>query len=98
LGDGLRGALEGHPHVTNLRHLGLMAGLSLVKDAATGEAFDPAATTALRVQRHMREEGGVITRVVGDHVVFAPPLVVNASEIGQIVDATRAAVRSVTGV
>ncbi|MDP2327367.1 MAG: aspartate aminotransferase family protein [Dehalococcoidia bacterium] len=98
LGDGLRGALEGHPHVTNLRHLGLMAGLSLVKDTATGEAFDPAATTALRVQRHMREEGGVITRVVGDHVVFAPPLVVNASEVGQIVDATRAALRSVTGV
>lgn len=97
LGDALRGALEGHPHVTNIRHLGLMAGLSLVKDAATGEAFDLAAQTAIRVQRHMREEGGVITRIVGDHVVFAPPLVVDASEIRQIVDATREAVRVVTG-
>ncbi len=97
LGEGLRGALEGHPHVTNLRHLGLMAGFSLVRDAATGEPFDPEARTAVRVQRHLREEGGVITRIVGDHVVFAPPLVVNASEIGQIVDATREAVRAVTG-
>jgi adenosylmethionine-8-amino-7-oxononanoate aminotransferase len=39
----------------------------------------------------------VITRIVADHVVFAPPLVVNASEVAQIVDATRAAVRAVTG-
>ncbi|MDA0269618.1 MAG: aspartate aminotransferase family protein [Chloroflexi bacterium] len=97
LADGLRGALEGHPNVAKLRHLGLMAGFSLVKDATTGETFEPSAQTAIRVQRHMREEGGVITRIVADHVVFAPPLVVNASEIGQIVDATRAAVRAVTG-
>jgi putrescine---pyruvate transaminase len=97
LADGLRGALQGHPNVAKLRHLGLMAGFSLVKDATTGETFEPSAQTAIRVQRHMREEGGVITRIVADHVVFAPPLVVNASEVAQIVDATRAAVRAVTG-
>src|SRR5690606_22938961 len=40
LGEGLRGALDGHPHVTNLRHLGLMAGFSLVEDASSGQPYD----------------------------------------------------------
>ena len=97
LGDGLQGALAGHPNVTNLRHLGLMAGFSLAEDASTGQPYDPARTMGLRVQKHMREESGVITRIVGDNVLFAPPLVINGSEVDQIVDAASKAVRAVTG-
>jgi adenosylmethionine-8-amino-7-oxononanoate aminotransferase len=44
----------------------------------------------------MREEGSVITRIVGDNVLFAPPLCVNADEIDQMLDAVKAAVDSVT--
>ena len=97
LGDGFRQALGKHGHVTNLRHLGLIAGLTLVKDAKTGEAFPPADGIGGKVARHMREEGGVITRFVGDNLVFAPPLVVSASEVDAIVEATARAVVAVTG-
>ena len=97
LGEGLRGALDGHPHVTNLRHLGLMAGFSLVEDASSGQAYEASRGMGLAVQKHMREEGGVITRIVGDNVLFAPPLVINASEVDQVVEAASKAVRTVTG-
>ncbi|MPZ99033.1 MAG: aminotransferase class III-fold pyridoxal phosphate-dependent enzyme [Dehalococcoidia bacterium] len=96
LGEGLRAAFGEHAHVTNVRHLGLMAGMTLVRDAASGEAYDASEGIGGRVARHMREEGGVITRFVGDHIVFAPPLVVNEDEVDTILDATRAAVRAAT--
>ena len=97
LGDGLRSALGGHPHVTNLRNLGLIAGLSLVRDAESGETYETSEGSGGKVARHMLEQGGVITRFVGDQIVVAPPLVVNAGEVDQIVDALESAVRAVTG-
>ena len=97
LGDGLRSALGGHPHVANLRNLGLMAGLSLVRDADGGEPYDASDGIGGKVARHMREQGAVITRFVGDSIVLAPPLVINAGEVDQIIGALEAAVRAVTG-
>ena len=97
LGEGLRGALDGHPHITNLRHLGLMAGFSVVADAAAGQPYEASRGVGVQVQKHMREEGSVITRIVGDNVLFAPPLVINEAEVDQIVAAAKAAVMAVTG-
>ena len=56
LNDRLHAAFDGHPHVTNIRHLGLMAGLSLVQDAENGTAFETPCTGA-KVMGHMRDEG-----------------------------------------
>ena len=97
LGEGLRGALDGHPQITNLRHLGLMAGFTLVEDAAKGTAYEASKAMGLQVQRHMREQGSVITRIVGDNVLFAPPLCINGDEVDQLVDAASKAVRAVCG-
>lgn len=96
LADGLASALGGHAHVTNIRHLGLMAGLSLVRDAGSGAVYPPEDGVGGRVARHMREQGGVITRFVGDQIVLAPPLVIRPAEVDQIVDAVATAVRAVT--
>jgi adenosylmethionine-8-amino-7-oxononanoate aminotransferase len=96
LGDGLRAALGGHGHVTNIRQLGLIAGLSLVADADTGRAYESSEGVGRRVAAHMREQGGVITRFVGDQIVLAPPLVVSGDEVDQIVGAVERAVRAVT--
>ena len=96
LGDAFQQAFGKHAHVTNVRHLGLIAGLTLVKDASPREPFAASDGIGGKVARHMREQGGVITRFVGDNLVFAPPLVVSASEVDQIVEATARAVASVT--
>ena len=97
LGKGLQSALGTHAHVMNLRNLGLMAGLSLVEDVDQGTAYDSTASVGGKVARHMREQGGVITRFVGDHIVLAPPLVISSDEVDQIIDALEAAVHEVTG-
>jgi len=95
--DGLTAAVGGNAHVTNLRNLGLIAGLTLVRDAESGEAYDAAEGIGGKVARHMREEGSVITRFVGDQIVLAPPLIVNGDEVDQVVGAVEAAINAVTG-
>ena len=97
LGDGLRDAVGGSAHVANLRHLGLIAGFSLVQDATTRAPYAPSEGMGGRVAKHLREEGGVITRFVGDNLVFAPPLVIKPAEVDQIAEAVGRAVRAVTG-
>lgn len=97
LGDGVRAAFEGHPHVTNVRNLGLMCGLSLVQDAENGTPFAEPGTGA-KVMAHMRDEGHVIPRIINDELLMAPPLVINADEVDFMVHAAREAVREVTGV
>ena len=97
LGDGFRSAFDGHPHVSNVRNLGLIAGLSIMRNAEDGEPYDAGEGVGGRVARHMREEGSVITRFVGDNLVLAPPLIVQPAEIDQIVEATKNAVAEVTG-
>lgn len=96
LSDGLRAAFEGHPHVTNIRNLGLMCGLSLVQDAENGTPFEAPGTGA-QVMGHMRDEGGVIPRIINDELLMAPPLVINADEVDIMIGAAREAVRAVTG-
>ena len=96
LGDGLRHTIGGHGHVTNIRNLGLIAGFTLVADAEHGTPYDAAQGIGRQVARHMREEGQVITRFVGDQIVLAPPLVIQPGEVDHIVGAIEAAVRAVT--
>jgi adenosylmethionine-8-amino-7-oxononanoate aminotransferase len=96
LGAGLRGAVEGHPHVANIRHLGLIAGLTLVRDAATNEAYDATEAVGGRVARHLREHGEVITRFVGDQLVFAPPLSSTEDDIDFLIAATATAIKAIT--
>ena len=97
MNDAFHQAFRKNPHVSNLRGLGLMAGFSLVRDAATGEPYEAGEGIGGKVAKHLREQGGVITRFVGDHLVFAPPLVVSVSEVDTIVEATARAVSDVTG-
>ncbi len=70
---------------------------SLMRDAASNTPYEASETMAIKVQRHMREQGELITRVVGDNVLFAPPLCINAAEVDQMVASATAAVKAVTG-
>jgi L-2,4-diaminobutyrate transaminase len=97
LGAKLHTTFDSHPHVTNIRRLGLMAGISIVKDSGTGEAYEVTEGHGAKIMAHMRDEGSVIPRIINDELLIAPPLVVNADEIDQIVGAVEAAVRAVTG-
>ena len=78
----LRAFLD-HPLVGDVRGDGLFAGLELMADKATRRPFDPALEVGSRVGRHARANG-LIQRVVGDRLAFAPPLVINEAHVDEL--------------
>ena len=83
LQKGLR-ALAGHPLVGEVRGVGLVAGVELVRDKATKESFDPAnAVGAFCGER--AQEHGLIVRPLADSIAFSPPLIITEAEIGDMI-------------
>ncbi len=80
--DGLR-TLEDHPLVGDIRGIGLIAGIELVRDKATKDRFEPAGTAGALVTRAAYERG-LICRAIGDTVAFAPPLCIAKSQIDDL--------------
>jgi adenosylmethionine-8-amino-7-oxononanoate aminotransferase len=81
-----------HPHVGDIRGRGLFYALELVADRATKDPFDPALRLHARVKAHGMQRGlmtypggGTIDGRQGDHVLLAPPYIVTAEDIDEIV-------------
>ncbi len=95
-----------HRHVGDIRGRGLFWAIELVTDRATKAVFDP----ALKLNERVKAEGiargvatypmgGTIDGKQGDHVIVAPPYIVNEADINAIVerlgDAVDAALKDV---
>lgn len=80
----MREAVGAHPLVGNVRGAGMMIGIELVKNKATKEAFPPANRTGRRVLQAVAERG-LITRALGDTLVFAPPLVATQADVSELI-------------
>jgi adenosylmethionine-8-amino-7-oxononanoate aminotransferase len=94
--DGLR-ALGEHNNVGDVRGLGLIAGIELVADKSSRAPFDAAEAVGPRMLREMRNRG-VITRVKGDSVLLAPPLVVSEAQVDKIISVVEESMLAVCGV
>jgi 4-aminobutyrate---pyruvate transaminase len=77
------GRLKSHPLVGDVRGVGLILGMELMRDGAKRIPFDAALTVGSRVDEAAKRHG-LILRIVGDRLVFAPPLVIEAGEIEEI--------------
>jgi putrescine aminotransferase len=75
--------LKNHPLVGDAETCGLMGALLLVKDPATGAAFDPALEIGMVCRGHCFGNG-LIMRAVGDRMIIAPPLVITRSQIDEM--------------
>ncbi|HTH15399.1 MAG TPA: aminotransferase class III-fold pyridoxal phosphate-dependent enzyme, partial [Magnetospirillum sp.] len=95
LQDGLR-ALQQHPLVGEARGLGLIGALELVADKDAKTPFDPKLTVGARVVAKAQNHG-VILRAMGDAVAFAPPLVISAEDIGEMLARFRRALDEAHG-
>jgi adenosylmethionine-8-amino-7-oxononanoate aminotransferase len=85
--------LGNHHHVGDIRGRGLFRGIELVKDRASKAPFDPALKLNARVKREAMARGlmvypmgGTIDGQSGDHVLLAPPFIVDRSDVQQIVE------------
>ncbi|MFN8855359.1 MAG: adenosylmethionine--8-amino-7-oxononanoate transaminase [Planctomycetaceae bacterium] len=84
-------ALNEHPHVGDIRRCGLMVGIELVQDRATGTPFPPERRTGHRVTLAARQRG-VIIRPLGDVVVLMPAPGMPEALLERLCDATFAAI------
>ena len=77
------GRLREHPIVGDVRGEGLILGMELMRDGKKRIPFDSALGVGTRMDAASKRHG-LILRVVGDRLVFAPPLVIEAEEIEEI--------------
>lgn len=108
LGEGLQRRLTErfgqHPHVGDIRGRGLFLGLELVADRTTKAAFEPECKVHARVKQAAMQAGlmcypmgGTIDGRHGDHILLAPPFILEESHLEEIVDKLDIALRSALG-
>jgi adenosylmethionine-8-amino-7-oxononanoate aminotransferase len=93
-----------NPFVGDIRGRGLFRALELVEDRASKHPFNPALKMHARVKREAMARGlmvypmgGTIDGAEGDHVLLAPPFIVNAAQIEAIVERLGEAVDAALG-
>jgi len=82
-----------HPHIGDIRGRGLFFGLELVRDRGTKAAFPPQLglhrkfkQTALENGLVCYPAGGTIDGQQGDHILLAPPFIIDTGHIDEIVN------------
>ena len=95
----LHAQLGNHPHVGDLRGRGLFIGIELVRDRESKAPFDPALQLHARVKREAMARGlmtypmgGTVDGRQGDHILLAPPFIVEVAELELIVARLQGAV------
>lgn len=73
----------GHPHVGEVRGVGLIGALELAADPVKRTLFDPAMKAGARLAEFALAEG-LIVRAMGDAVAFCPPLIITAAEVDEM--------------
>jgi adenosylmethionine-8-amino-7-oxononanoate aminotransferase len=104
-GNHLREALLpllAHPHVGDIRGLGLLRGVEFLKDKTTREPFPKADGIAEKIRQAAVAEGvltyptqGCVDGQRGDHILLAPPFTISEEECGVIARALQAALARV---
>jgi len=99
LGERLTQQFAAHPKIGDIRGRGLLMAIELVEDRASKRAFDAPVRLHARIKAEAMARGllvypmgGTIDGREGDHVLLAPPFIVNDGELDVIVERLAAAV------
>ena len=95
-------ALQPHPHVGEIRSLGLLVGIEFVKDKVTHGPFPREENIAERIREAALDENvltyptqGCVDGLRGDHLLLAPPFIVTPQESALIAKALQSALNKV---
>jgi adenosylmethionine-8-amino-7-oxononanoate aminotransferase len=86
--------LRSHEIVGDVRGLGLVAGVELVRDRDTKESFDVSLGVARRVWMDALDQGVIVRPLPGDVLAMSPPFVISEAQIDRIVLALDKAIAS----
>lgn len=93
LKEALESAFGQHPHVGDIRGRGLFWGLEIVSDRESKAPFDPTRKINARLKAAAFEAGlicypmgGTVDGKSGDHVLLAPPFIMEPDHIGELVE------------
>ncbi|MGD9945423.1 MAG: aspartate aminotransferase family protein [Burkholderiaceae bacterium] len=99
LAQALHRRFDAHPHVGDIRGRGLFMAIELVRSRDDKGCFDPALKLHARIKQQAMARGllvypmgGTLDGLHGDHVLLAPPFIIAADELEQVVERLGAAV------
>ncbi|WP_170398413.1 aspartate aminotransferase family protein [Ruegeria arenilitoris] len=106
MGEKLQSALEAalgqHPNVGDVRGRGLFRGIELVADRDSKTPFDPALGVAGKIKKAALAEGlicypmsGTRDGRMGDHILLAPPFIIEEAQIDELVGKLSKAISAV---
>ncbi|TIP30871.1 MAG: aspartate aminotransferase family protein [Mesorhizobium sp.] len=82
-----------HAHIGDIRGRGLFMGIELVEDRSTKAPFEPKRKLNAKIKREAMARGllvypagGTIDGMRGDHVLLAPPFIIDAAAIDAVVE------------
>lgn len=91
--SGLAAAFAEHPYVGDVRGRGMFIGVELVEDRESKVPFDPSQKIHAKIKAEALNQGlmcypmgGTIDGKQGDHVLFAPPYILEDQQVNEIVD------------
>jgi len=93
LAERLQARFGQHPHVGDIRGRGLFRGIELVADRETKAPFDPERGIAGKLKKATFEAGlicypmaGTIDGRHGDHILLAPPFIIEDAQLDELTD------------
>lgn len=86
--------LGDYESVGEIRSIGLINAIEIVKDKSTKEAFDPKLRIGHEIFKMALKEG-LILRPLGDVMYFNPPLTISRNEMDQVIERASKAIRKI---
>lgn len=96
LGGQMQKQFGDHPNVGEIRSIGLIHAIELVKDKKTKEPFDPSLRTGYQIYKEALALG-LVLRPLGDVLYFNPPLTITKEELDQAILRAKDAMQKVLG-
>ena len=82
-------------HAGDIRHIGMIGAIELVKNKKTREPYPFTDRTGHRVFKSALKKGAVL-RPIGNVIYFMPPLIITEEEIEELTDIAFSAIKEVT--